>query len=576
MFRIEDVIEARFPDLSARRRPLPRSALRLLRRFVREAEINAFLARAHGLQGLAFVERLLEYFDFSWSVVAREVEHIPVEGRVVIVANHPLGLLDGIALLKLVSTVRRDVRVVANDVLMHFEPLRPVLLPVVNLGGVTQRSQVQAIHDALARDEAVIIFPSGEVSRAGPRGIRDGAWQAGFLRFAEHARAPVLPVHLGGRNSALFYSLSTLFKPLSTLMLVSEAMRQRGGVLRVRIGQPIPWREIASLDAPRAAKARHFAGLTYALPRRRAAVVPAEMPVAHPEDRVELRRELRQARLLGRTSDGQEIRLVDGCPDSVVLRELGRLREIAFRQVGEGTGKRRDLDAHDSRYRHLVLWDEAELQIAGAYRVGDAARLLAEQGPDGLYSHSLFRFSPQLLERLASAVELGRSFVQPRYQGLRSLDHLWQGIGAYLREHPQVRWLFGPVSISGAWPEEARQLLVRHYQRHHGCDEALAEARQPMHLAANRLQELDAVVGGGDAATAFRALKGRLAELGVGVPTLYKQYTEVCEPGGTRFLAFGVDPAFGGCVDGLVLVDLERLKPARRARYLGEPAAAAV
>lgn len=571
MFRIEQLIQARFPELARSRRPLPRPAMALLRRVVREAEINAFLAQAHGLQGLAFIERLLEYFDFSWSVVAREVEHIPAEGRVVIVANHPLGLLDGIALLQLVSTVRRDVRVVANDVLMHFEPLHPVLLPVVNLGGVTQRQQVQAIHDALARDEAVIIFPSGEVSRAGPRGIRDGTWQAGFLRFAEQARAPILPVHLGGRNSALFYSLSTLFKPLSTLLLVSEAMRQRGGVLRVRIGRMLPWREVASLQGPRADKVQRIAGLTYALSRRGAVDPGHEAPVAHPECRALLRRELRQARLLGRTGDGKEVRLVDGAADSAVLRELGRLREIAFRQVGEGTGRRRDIDPFDVHYRHLVLWDDAELQIAGAYRIGEAAQRVAACGLDGLYSHCLFRFEPALVERLSVSIELGRSFVAPRYQGLRALDQLWQGIGAYLREHPQVRWLFGPVSISAALPDEARQLLVRHCQLQHGSAERLAVARRPYRPEPAALPALDAVVGGADPAAAFRGLKARLAELGVTVPTLVKQYADLCEPGGTRFLAFGVDPGFGGCVDALVLVDLQRMKPARRARYLAAP-----
>lgn len=568
MFRIEDLIESRFPELSRRGRPLPRPAMALLRRVVREAEINAFLAQAHGLRGLAFIDQLLEYFDFSWSVVAREVEHIPAEGRVVIVANHPLGLLDGIALLKLVSTVRRDVRVVANDVLMHFEPLHPLLLPVVNLGGVTQRSQVQAIHDALARDEAVIIFPSGEVSRAGPRGIRDGAWHAGFLRFAEQARAPILPVHLGGRNSAWFYSLSTLFKPLSTLLLVSEAMRQRGGVLRVRIGRPIAWRQLAQLDGARRDKVERIAGMTYALQRRRPTDFKHETPVAHPECRAELRRELREARLLGKTSDGKEIRLLDGRCDSVVIRELGRLRELSFRQVGEGTGRRRDVDAFDARYRHLVLWDDTELQIAGAYRIGEVAELVRQGGHEALYTHGLFRFSPAMAQALESAVELGRSFVAPRYQGLRALDHLWQGIGAYLQDHPQVRWLFGPVSISGALPEEARQLLVRHCQRQHGGAEGLVEARRPYRLPPERLAALDAVVGGPDPAESFRALKARLAELGVGVPTLVKQYADLCDPGGTSFLAYGVDPDFGDCIDALVWVDLQRMKPTRRARYL--------
>ena len=139
MFQLESVIEAKFPEFGSRGGALARPALALLKKLLREADVNAFLREAEGLEGMAFIDRILEHFNFSYSVVAREVENIPAEGRVVIVANHPLGLLDGVALLKLVSKVRPDVRIVANDILMQFGPLHPVLLPVVNLGEATTR-----------------------------------------------------------------------------------------------------------------------------------------------------------------------------------------------------------------------------------------------------------------------------------------------------------------------------------------------------------------------------------------------------------------------------------------------------
>ncbi|HZZ94391.1 MAG TPA: lysophospholipid acyltransferase family protein [Usitatibacter sp.] len=570
MLQLEEVIGARFPALGERSPQIARPMLSLLRKLIREDEANEFLRTCEGLEGLDFIDRVLEHFNFSYTVVGSELENIPSEGRVVIVANHPLGLLDGVALMKLVSRVRRDVKIVANDVLLAFKPLRPLVLPVVNIGPGSNRANVEAIRAALDRDEAVIIFPSGEVSRAGPRGIRDARWQAGFLRFAEAARAPVLPVHLGGRNSALFYGISTLFRPLSTIMLLREPHLQRDVTLPVRIGRPIPWKEIAAASCTRAEKAERVLREVYALAKSRVARVRSEGPIAHPEDRVALRRELQSSQLLGRTRDGKHIYLFDAKPDSCVMRELGRLREIAFRAVGEGTGRKRDIDEFDAWYRHVVLWDESELQVVGAYRVGDVGRIVAERGAEGLYTHTLFEFNDVLRGHFSQSLELGRSFVQPRYQGLRALEYLWYGIGAYLATRPDIRYLFGPVSLSAAYPEAARRLVVHFYRRHFGTPERLATPRVPYMISDAQEAALGGLLPGRDYDSDFRTLKQRLGELGVAVPTLYKQYADLCEEGGTRFLAFNVDPSFAQCIDGLVQVDLLRLKPGKRERYLGD------
>ncbi len=251
------------------------------------------------------------------------------------------------------------------------------------------------------------------------------------------------------------------------------------------------------------------------------------------------------------------------------MRELGRLRELTFRAAGEGTGRRRDLDDYDACYRHLVLWDEAQLQVVGAYRLGEAAAIVESRGQAGLYTSTLFEFGEGLRALLPQALELGRSFVQPRYQGLRALEYLWYGIGAYVAARPGVRYLFGPVSVSADLPLEARRLLAYFYRRHFGSAEPLATARHPFEIAPADEAAFAALLPGEDYARDFRSLKQRLAELGAGVPMLYKQYTDLCEPGGARFLAFGVDAAFSDCVDGLVLVDLQRLKLAKRERYLG-------
>jgi putative hemolysin len=492
-----------------------------LKKLLRENEVNAFVNECEGAEGFEFIEKVLDYFNASYSAIGREIERIPSEGRVVIIANHTLGLVDGAALLKLVGQVRRDVRIVANDVLMPFRALRSLLLPA------------EAIRTALDNDEAVII--------------------GGPLRFPHDAKAPLLPVHIGGRSWARFHGLSAFFRFNTTLP--------------IRIGEPIPWKEVASLDLRRAETVRRIRRAAHGTGR--VVGFKTETPVAHPEDRLLLRRELQGASLLGRTSDGKQIFLFDAKADSAVLRELGRLREIAFRGVGEGTGKRRDIDAFDAYYRHVVLWDDSDLQIVGAYRIGDASRILEERGPEGLYTHSLFAYGEGLRARFAQSLELGRSFVQPRYQGLRALDYLWQGIGAYLVTRPDVRYLFGPVSLSASYPETARRMLVYFFQRHYGAEGDLASARRPFVVPQAEERELERKFPGDDYSSDLRTLKQHLSASGVSIPALFKQYAELCEAGGTRFLGFNVDPAFANCIDALVLVDLQRVKPAKRERYLG-------
>jgi putative hemolysin len=147
-----------------------------------------------------------------------------------------------------------------------------------------------------------------------------------------------------------------------------------------------------------------------------------------------------------------------------LLRELGRLREIAFRAVEEGSGKRRDTDSYDDDYLHLILWDDEDLEIVGAYRFMPTAMQVERRGLEGLYSYSLFHYDDKMQDVLEHGIELGRSFIQPRYWGRRGLDYLWSGIGAYLARYPHYRYLFGPVSISGGLPPAARDLLVAFYR----------------------------------------------------------------------------------------------------------------
>lgn len=569
MVNIEQVVSDKYPALN-RRAPVVKNGLfRFLRWLSREQEINRFLAQHQEVEAPEFVDLVLDYFDFSLSVSDSERENIPTEGRVIIVANHPIGTLDGLALLKLVRSVRRDVRIVANDILMQFEPLQPLLLPVDNM---TQRGYKQSsakIIEALTNDEAVIIFPAGEVSRAGASGVKDGRWMSGFLHFARKTNSPVLPIYLGGRNSSLFYGLSILAKPLGTLMLLREMFKQRQVCLPARIGQSIPMSQLDIEHLSNRDKVKLLKKHVYRLSKNGKPLFQTDKSIAHPEDRRTLRQELKQSQLLGETRDSKQIYLFDAPKTSVVMKELGRLREISFRRVGEGSGEKRDLDLYDRYYRHIILWDEEELEIVGAYRIAEAGKLIKEQGLEALYCSQLFSISPHLEERLSQGIELGRSFVQPKYWGKRSLDYLWFGIGAYLRHHPEIRYMFGPVSLSNSYPQAAKDMIVYYYSHYHGAEHNYARANAPYVLSPDVKKEMYQLFSGNDAQADFLILREQLGHLGMTVPTLYKQYTELCETGGIQFMDFSVDADFGYCIDGFILVDVQQVKERKRARYIG-------
>jgi putative hemolysin len=567
---IEQAILDRFPGLaSPGARFISRPMIGLLRRLACEDRVNRTLAGLRGESGFDFVEKVLELLHFSYAVARTDRENIPVDGRVVIVSNHPLGALDAIALLDLVGSVRKDVRILANDVLMQLQPLRPLVLPV-SVFGDKGGAGLREAYRALEREQALIVFPAGEVSRVGAAGVRDPRWSDGFLRLARKTAAPVLPVHVGGHNSATFYGVSMLAKSLSMLLLAREMFGNQHGRVTINIGELVPAQalEVSGLEPNRvAARMRHH---VYRLPRRKPPKFQTSGAIAHPEPPQAVKLALKRGEGLGATSDGKQIILLDAAPDCPAIREIGRLRELTFRRVGEGTGGRRDLDRFDGHYRHIVLWDAEALRIAGAYRLGEGAAILQRDGLEGLYSQTLFDYAPQADAFLREGVEMGRSFVVPAYWGSRSLDYLWQGIGAYLRTHPQVRYLFGPVSLSAHLPEAARSWLV-HYHRHYYPDpDRLARAHNPYRIDPGVARDAEAAWYGRDAREGMNALKRELATLTVSLPVLYRQYVDLVEPeeGGVRFLDFGIDPGFGNCVDGLIRVDLARLKLGKRQRYI--------
>jgi Acetyltransferase (GNAT) domain len=254
------------------------------------------------------------------------------------------------------------------------------------------------------------------------------------------------------------------------------------------------------------------------------------------------------------------------------LQEIGRLRELTFRAVGEGTGRGADIDVFDAHYLHMFVWDTRQNAIAGAYRLGLVDEILARHGKRGLYTHSLFRYRTRLLHWLNPAIELGRSFVRAEYQRtFAPLMLLWCGIGRFVARSPRYAILFGPVSVSGRYAPASRRLMVEYLSRY-SADSRLASQvsprrrfREGTRTSAPDAEDL--------APRTIDELSRRIAQIepdGKGVPVLLRQYLRL----GGRLLGFSIDAKFANTLDGLIMVDLREIEPTVLARYMGKSGSA--
>ncbi|UTW45953.1 lysophospholipid acyltransferase family protein [bacterium SCSIO 12696] len=564
MLDVDNLVQQHCPKAVEDKPLIARPLTKVLRLLFHEKDFKQFEQDYPHLEGFDFVEQCLAHFGFSYRVRDNERESIPNTGRAVIIANHPIGSLDGLALLKMVREIRPDVKVVANELLATIKPLKSLLL-----ANPSNRTDLAEVRQQLEDEGALIVFPANDVSRPSIKGVRDKKWDSTFLRLASSTKSPVLPVFVDGRNSAFFYALSFMARPVSTLWRVREMFRHASSCIDIRIGAPVSYDSYQQVAVPIREKVRLFKHHLYRIGKGKRGFFSTEVAISHPENRALLKEEIEQCKRLGETADGKQIYLYYYKPNSSIMREIGRLREIAFRAVGEGSGGRRDNDLYDQHYMHLLLWDPLELEIAGAYRFCDASESIDTMGQDKLYSASLFNYNKAMKPYFERGLELGRSFVQPKYWGKRSLEYLWYGIGAFLRENPNYRYLFGPVTLSDTYSEHAKDMIVHFYSKHFPALQPLADCQMPYTIASDKQQQLNQQFPGKDYREEFVSLKGQLSHMNCSVPTLYKQYTEICEPNGVQFAGFNIDPDFKNAIDGLIVVDLANLKPNRRERYLG-------
>lgn len=567
MIDIQKEIEKKFPKIKEKENVLKKSLLKIAKKIVHEDSINQFLSQNSHLKGFDFVDAVLDYFDFDYTVSSNDLQNIPSTGKVIIIANHPLGGLDALCLLKLVGQIRKDVKILANDFLVGFEALHSLMIPLDNFKDRQSKESIKKIYEALKNEEAIIIFPAGEVSRATPKGVKDPAWNKGFLNFAKNSNSAILPIFLDAKNSKTFYTISLINKTFSTLLLSNEMFNKKSKNINIKIGQIIPSENITPKGLNKDFLVNLYKKHLYALKKGKKSFFQTQSAIAHPVSKIDLCNELKKSPLLGQTNDGKKIYLYDYVEDSIVLKELGRLREISFRKVGEGVNKKRDIDKYDVYYQHIILYDKNELEIVGAYRIGNSDVIFKEFGTKGFYSNTLFQFNDEFMFYLQNSIELGRSFVQPKYWGTRALDYLWYGIGAYVKANPNIKYMFGPVSISGAFPAIAKDMLVFYYNYYYSSEKNLVEARTPFSYSSH-IHDIKEFFTLEDKKRDFKSLKIALSNIGVNVPTLYKQYSELTLDDGVKFLDFNVDKNFGDCIDSFILVEIDKIKDSMKQRYM--------
>lgn len=525
-----------------------------------------------------WLDSVLQVNGARYEVVAPTGLEVPMTGPLVIVANHPFGLLDPVMLGHFLSRTRPDLRFLANALLGRIEELREHLIQVNPFGGSRAiRSNLPAMKEAiifLRQGGALAVFPSGEVAHYQPgRGIIESPWSSHLGALIRRAEATVLPIFVSGHNSLTFHAAGLVHKRLRTGMLVREFVNSGSRCVELKVGRPIPFTRLKKFEDDESLTA--FLRLqTLVLGRRPSSGAASPRPKETPSasgGTTETAREVERLRQSGAMLASQSHLSVFAAEADEIpacLNEIGRLREITFRAAGEGTGKEVDLDAFDRYYLHLFLWDEQNQRIAGAYRLGRADEILRRHGCRGLYTSTLFKFQKAFLRHLDDAVEMGRSFITPEYQRHHAaLPLLWRGIAAWMGRNPRYTKLFGPVSISQDYDRLSRRLIVQFMEDQCRRPDLAAQVRprSPFRSFGGRKLLLEFVSARLKDVDDCSAIVSSLESDGKGLPVLLKHYLRL---NGT-ILSFNVDKDFSSVLDGLIIVDLREADSRMVARMMG-------
>lgn len=538
------------------------------------------------------LESLLSEMRIDFRVDAADQSRIPSSGPVVVVANHPYGVLDGALLTVLLTRVRPDVKILTNFLLSDIPELQGHCIFVDPFE--TDRSveaNRKALRQALAwlqQGGLLAIFPSGEVSQwQMPAGqVADPEWNDTAVRLIRRTGATALPVYFCGHNGVGFQLLGMIHPRLRTAFLLQEFLKQEGKRIEVRVGSPVQAEALNALPGDREA-IEYLRWRTYLLARRSKAETSwplalrsklaekIQEPIAVAIPQATMSEEIAKLPPNRCLVENGEFAVCLGMASEIpqLLLEVGRMRELTFRRAGEGTGKTRDLDLFDQYYWHVVLWHKTKQELVGAYRAGSTKEILAEHGVSGLYTSTLFRYDERLFEKLGPALELGRSFVRPEYQRQYApLLLLWKGIARLVATRPEIPVLFGAVSISNDYNQASREMIYRFFESRMQEDDlaGLIEPRRKFRPALLRQWDCRAMCC---ALRDLDELSQPITDVeldGKGLPILLRQYAKI----GGKLLGFNVDRKFSNVLDGLVVVDLRHTDAAVLERYMGKESAA--
>jgi len=535
------------------------------------------------LRGADFALAALRKLGVAFDVTQSEYEKIPASGSIVIAANHPFGGIDGLAAIAAIASRRPDLKVIATTTLASIPAIRDLIIAVDNFGLRERRAaNISAARQALRHvwgGGALLIFPAGEVASLDlSQGcIADPVWKRGAITLIRAAKAPVMPLYVHGSNGLGFQLAGLLHPALRTALLPREVVNKRGSRLDLRFGEAISPERIQSMDD--STKLEKFLRIRlYALAaprpglandRNRSFNLASAVPIAAAQPAYLLEREITDLPASALLTELGSLQVYSATAAAIpnVLREIGRLRELTFRAVGEGTGAALDLDVYDQRYEHLFAWDSKKKNLVGAYRLAKIDQLRRAYGRQAFYLTTLFEFREPFFVMLGPALELGRSFIRAEYQrSFAPLLALWRGIGEYVGRNPRYSKLIGPVSVSADYDKASHALLVRYLKWHHFNPilASLIKPRVPFratHTLANLRRELRGIEG-------LDTLSDLLPESDAKrqVPVLLRQYLKL----GGEVVGFNVDPDFGHCLDCLTIVDLRRTPDSVLSKYMEE------
>ncbi|CAL2078373.1 lysophospholipid acyltransferase family protein [Tenacibaculum sp. 190524A05c] len=548
----------------------------LLMKILRISTANKVYNKHKHLNDLPFLKGLLDEFQIDFEIPEEDFKRIPKDGPFITISNHPLGGIDGILLLRLLVEHRPDYKIIANFLLHRVDPLKPYVMPVNPFEDHKDaKSSVAGIKSSLKHlreGKPLGIFPAGEVStyRDGKLMV-DKEWEEGAVKLIKKAKVPVIPIYFHAKNSRLFYVLSRISDTLRTAKLPSELLSQKNRVIKVRIGKPISvkdqdnYKEIPAfyeflrkktymLANPFEKNQKLISTQKLKLPKKAKKITSQRNPELFIKEIDGLRDHGK--RML--ESKNYEVFFTDAKEIPNILHEIGRLREITFREVGEGTNNPIDLDKFDKYYHHLLLWDNNTNQVVGAYRMGLGKDIFKRYGINGFYVQSLFKIEPELHPMMEKTIEMGRAFIIKQYQQKpMPLFLLWKGIVHVTLRYPKYKYLMGGVSISNQFSEFSKSLMIE-FMKSHYYDPYVAQYIHPK-------KEFKVKLKDGDKDFVFDATQSDMNKFdkvideiepgALRIPVLIKKYVKQ----NARLVAFNVDPKFNNAIDGLMYIKVSDL-----------------